>query len=167
MQIDCQAPIGGLIKAYLSHLAPALGAADPATSRTLVTQLVGLIAVEHGLARDAGDIGREALASAKLVQAKQFIATYLTDPRLTPSWIAKHCGVSLRRLYLLFEPTGVSVGEYVTAERLERCQAMLKDPNFAHRSVTEIAQAAGFESAATFYRAFKRRFGFRPSELRM
>jgi AraC-like DNA-binding protein len=43
---------------------------------------------------------------------------------------------------------------------------MLKDSKFAALSVTEIAQAAGFESS-TFYRAFKRRFGLRPSELRL
>jgi transcriptional regulator GlxA family with amidase domain len=129
--------------------------------------LAGLIAIEHDLARDGGEVGRAALASAKLVQAKQLIATHLTDPRLTPPWIATRCGVSLRRLHMLFESTGASVSEFVTAERLDRCYSMLKDPTHGHRSVIDIAQVCGSESAATFYRAFRRRFGLRPSELRM
>ncbi|MBL8942370.1 MAG: helix-turn-helix domain-containing protein [Myxococcales bacterium] len=52
------------------------------------------------------------------------------------------------------------------AARLDRCRAQLLDPAHAHRSISEIAFALGFTSAAHFSRAFRARFGRSPRTLR-
>jgi AraC-like DNA-binding protein len=72
----------------------------------------------------------------------------------------------LRQLYLLFEPTGISFAEYVTQRRLLRCRAALKSPTGFRRSVADIAFGWGFNSLATFYRAFQHEFGVPPAALR-
>jgi AraC-like DNA-binding protein len=69
-------------------------------------------------------------------------------------------GISLRQLHMLFEPTGTSFARYVTQRRLQHCRAALTSP--AARSVADIAFGWGFNSLATFYRAF----GLSPTAVR-
>lgn len=47
---------------------------------------------------------------------------------------------------------------FVNNWRVEQAELLLNDKKHAHRSVTEIALMCGFESTATFYRAYKRRY---------
>jgi AraC-like DNA-binding protein len=72
----------------------------------------------------------------------------------------------LRQLHLLFEPTGTSFAQYVTQHRLQQCRAALASPTGLTRSVADIAFGWGFNSLATFYRAFEREFGLPPNALR-
>ena len=56
--------------------------------------------------------------------------------------------------------------QYVTQRRLSQCRAALASPTGADRSVADIAFGWGFNSLATFYRAFEREFGLSPTALR-
>jgi AraC-like DNA-binding protein len=95
-----------------------------------------------------------------------YIALHLPEPDLTPASVAAAMRISVRQLHLLFEPTGTSFAEHVLDRRLEECRAMLQGPSGRDRSVTEIAYAWGFNNLASFYRAFRRRFGVSPGNLR-
>ena len=53
---------------------------------------------------------------------------------------------------------------FVNNWRAEQAERMLNDPQFARHSITQIALLCGFDSAATFYRAYKRRYGRLPRE---
>jgi AraC-like DNA-binding protein len=66
----------------------------------------------------------------------------------------------------LFEPTGISFAQYVVRRRLLQCRAALASPTTTKRSVADIAFGCGFNSLATFYRAFEREFGMPPTALR-
>jgi AraC-like DNA-binding protein len=56
--------------------------------------------------------------------------------------------------------------EFLLDRRLARAHRMLSDPRFAERSITSIAFDVGFGDLSYFDRAFRRRFGETPSDVR-
>jgi transcriptional regulator GlxA family with amidase domain len=58
------------------------------------------------------------------------------------------------------------VAQFIIAERLEQARRELCDPRAADRSITQIAMACGFKSAAHFSRRFAARFDRSPTEAR-
>lgn len=73
-------------------------------------------------------------------------------------------GISRTRLYQLFEASG-GVLNYIRKRRLLQAYADLSN-SADHRPISEIAEAAGFEVAANFTRAFIHEFGLSPREIR-
>ncbi len=59
--------------------------------------------------------------------------------------------------------TGMTVGDWLTAERLQRSQMLLESSD---HSVEAVAQMAGFASPISFRQRFKARFNLSPSEWR-
>ena len=74
--------------------------------------------------------------------------------------------VSLRYVQMLFEQEGTTFSQYVIGQRLLRAYRMLTNLRFADRSITSVAFDAGFGDLSYFNRAFRRRFGGTPSEIR-
>jgi AraC-like DNA-binding protein len=107
------------------------------------------------------------LRAARLEAAKLHIDQHLAEPGLTPPSTAAALGISLRQLHLLLEPTGTSFAQYVAQRRLQQCRDALASPTGMGRSVADIAFGWGFNSLATFYRAFEREFGLPPAALRI
>ncbi len=124
-----------------------------------VMQLLGAAKVRE-LARAAGVPWRVKAALA-LIDAE------LADPELDASRVAQAQGISRRRLdELMVAHTGATLSAKIWLRRLEQAASDLLDERFGSRTVTQIAFAAGFEDAAHFTRAFKRRYGCAPSEWR-
>jgi AraC-like DNA-binding protein len=121
-----------------------------------------LVAVACGAA--AGE-HREAVSAARLAEARRYVDRHLAEPGLTAEKAAAALKISVRQLYLLFEPSGESFARYVTRRRLEECRAAFLDP-VGGRSTTDIAFAWGFNSLATFHRNFREAFGITPGEVR-
>ena len=90
----------------------------------------------------------------------------LADLALSPEGVAAHFGISRATLYRLFEQEGGFVN-YVRAQRLRQCHAILADRSQTHRSVAEIALTYGFSDASNFTRAYRRASGMSPRETRM
>jgi AraC-like DNA-binding protein len=164
--ISAGAPLGSLLGiafdgavAQLPHLSPNLGDA-------VLANLCGLAALACGASDEGRWSGRASLRAAQLEAAKRNIDQHLAEPGLTPASTAAALGVSVRYLHLLFEPTGISFARYVVRRRLLQCRAALASPTTAKRSVADIAFGWGFNSLATFYRAFEREFGMPPTALR-
>ena len=98
---------------------------------------------------------------------KTFIESRLDDPELSVDAIAQACGMSIRSVHRAFETEpGGSVSNYVWIRRLSRCAAELRNPGQAHRPITEVCFAWGFNSTSHFSRLFKERFGVTPREYR-
>ena len=104
--------------------------------------------------------------SERLRQVKGHIERNLGNPLLSPERVSAACSMSVRALHYLFKGTGQSVSEYIWERRLQRCREALQMPAERHRTVTEIALAAGFNSMSHFSSAFRRRFGVTPSDAR-
>jgi AraC-like DNA-binding protein len=92
------------------------------------------------------------------VRIKFWIETHLTED-LSGERIATACGVSVRHLNRLFAREGTSLMHHVWERRLARCRRDLTDTAMAHRSIGEIALAAGFKDLSHFSRAYRARYG--------
>ncbi|MCG5480370.1 helix-turn-helix transcriptional regulator [Sinorhizobium alkalisoli] len=97
-------------------------------------------------------------------RAHRYIHLHLNSAELTPDAICRAVGISRTRLYQLFEQSG-GVLNYIRKRRLQHAYAALSDPTDS-RSIAEIAEAAGFDVAANFTRAFSHEFGLSPREIR-
>jgi AraC-like DNA-binding protein len=67
----------------------------------------------------------------------------------------------LQRLFK--HQTGVSMGEWLSEQRLQRAAHLLAN---SYLSVKEIAYSVGYEHASSFTRAFERRFAQAPARYR-
>jgi AraC-like DNA-binding protein len=107
---------------------------------------------------------RPALEAAMLSRARQYIAQRLAEATLSPERICRDIGISRRSLYRLFEPLG-GVSRYIQDCRVERIYELLQTEPDAN-SIADIAARHGFENKEVFWRAFKRRFGVTPGDVR-
>jgi AraC-like DNA-binding protein len=160
-------PLGSLLgtatdaaKAQMPLLADELGEA-------VLRNLCGLVALACGAFDEATDQGRDSPRSAQLAAARRHVDLHLADPGLTPANAAAALGISPRQLHRLFEPTGSTFARYVLRQRLLQCRDTIAGVTGTGRSVTDIAFGWGFNSMATFYRAFVSEFGNPPAMLRV
>jgi AraC-like DNA-binding protein len=101
----------------------------------------------------------DTLRAAQILGVKQYIARNLAQPDLSPSTIAAANHISVRYLHWLFEPTGITVSQYVIRQRLLRCRRELSSALMRNRTITEIAFSWGFQDVTHFSRRFKLEFG--------
>jgi AraC-like DNA-binding protein len=99
-------------------------------------------------------------------RVKFYISSHLDDPELSIAKLADLTHCSKRYLHMVFRPENLSISDFILRARLERCRADLLNPKLAHRSITAIAYAWGFNNSNHFSRCFKREFGVAPRELR-
>lgn len=57
---------------------------------------------------------------------------------------------------------GISIGKYVADRRMKEAERLLKD---GKTKIIDVAGLAGYESVASFYRAFRNRFGCTPKQM--
>jgi AraC-like DNA-binding protein len=89
------------------------------------------------------------------------------DTALTASRVAKEQGISRRRLdEIMRQSVSTSLTGQIWSRRLMQAAADLAEPQRSGHSVAQIAFASGFEDAAHFTRAFKRRYDCTPREWR-
>jgi AraC-like DNA-binding protein len=93
---------------------------------------------------------------------KLYIASHLGDPELSLAKLASSTGCTKRYLHMAFQPEKISISDYILKQRVERCRDDLLNPDFAHRSITEIAYSWGFNNSNHFSRCFKQAFGLSP-----
>ena len=159
-------PLGSLLgaaidaaKAQAPLLADNLGEA-------VLRNLCGLVALACGASDEGTEQGRDSPRSAQLAAIKRYVDLHLADPGLTPASAAVALGISVRQLHRLFEPNGTTFAQYILRQRLLRCRDTIAGATGTGRSVVDIALGWGFNSMATFYRAFASEFGGPPAALR-
>lgn len=105
----------------------------------------------------------DAISGGLQERARQFVQMNLFNPRLSAKLLMRELAVSRTRLYRLFEPAG-GVNRYIQHRRLLDAHSALANPR-EQRRILDIAEQRCFDSA-DFSRAFKREFGYSPSEVR-
>jgi AraC-like DNA-binding protein len=156
-----------LLTRYVGLIGETESLTAPSLRREIVTHIHDLMALAIGATRDAaaGAVNRGARA-ARLAAIKDDIAQRLAEPDLSVGTIAARHRIKPRWLQRLFETEGTTFTDYVLAERLARAHRMLAEPCFADAKISTIALDVGFGDLSYFNRAFRRRYGMRPSELR-
>lgn len=99
-----------------------------------------------------------------LERARGIVHAKLFDPSFNAEVLSRDLAISRTGLYRMFEPFG-GVMHYIQHQRLLDAHAALADPNDKRR-IIEIAEQRCFSDGAEFSRAFKREFGYTPSEVR-
>jgi len=106
------------------------------------------------------------LRAARLCAIKIGIANNLNRPSLSVTDVAASHGVSPRYVQTLFEAEGITFSEFVLSQRLALVLRMLVNRRFADRTIGDIVREAGLANSSHFSRAFRRRYGGTPSDVR-
>lgn len=104
------------------------------------------------------------IRAARLELIKKYVADRVSDAALNVQAVAKRHGVTPRYVQQLFERDGTTFTHFVRDRRLELAFDRLAEGSSA--SVAHIAFESGFSDLSNFNRAFRRRFGVTPSEIR-
>ncbi|NVO14527.1 MAG: AraC family transcriptional regulator [Rhodoplanes sp.] len=156
-----------LLIAYIDRLRTVGPPADPELGRLVEAHLIDLIAFTARPNDDTRDrAAARAIPAARLAAMRDDVAANLSRMTLSAREVARRHGVSERYVQLLFEQSGTSFSRFVTAARLERAMAMLRDPGCAHLRVGDIAFAVGFADLTTFNRNFRHAYGDTPRAIR-
>ncbi|PTL78875.1 helix-turn-helix domain-containing protein [Vitiosangium sp. GDMCC 1.1324] len=158
---------GGMAQLLAEHVrsliraAPALTVKDaPHFARATQQMVTACLAPSQDSLAEA----RPQLQATLAMQARRYIERNLMEPDLSSEQIRVALGLSRSSLYQLFESFN-GVARYIQGRRLERIHAALGDPA-EHRRIADIAYDYGFTNEAHFSRAFRRRFGYAPKEVR-
>lgn len=158
-----QSPLFPFLRAELGTLARH-GASLQGPQQALVLDIVvelALAAMRSVESGQASDRDPEAL----VLSAQRLIQRRLADPHLNAESLARLLGVSRATLYRAFAEQQRTVGGYLREARLQRAYHMLQRAPAAI-SIGEIAAQCGMLDNAAFSRAFRQRFGLRPTDVR-
>jgi AraC-like DNA-binding protein len=143
------------------------GQAPSGLQRMGVGHVHDLLAVLVGATRDAMEVveGR-GLSAARMRAIKDDVARNLARADLSVAALAMRHRVTPRYIQMLFEGEGTTFTAFVLEARLARAHRMLSDPRLAGAKVIAIALDCGFADLSYFNRAFRRRYGATPSDVR-
>ncbi len=162
---DCKAL--RLLTSYVGVLQEIASPAEPDLCRLIVNQIYDLVAVTIGASRDATEVANgRGIRAARLRAIKTDIAGNLGRGDLSADALAASHGISPRYLRALFESEATSFSDFVLGQRLVRAHRMLCDPLRSSSTIGVIAYDCGFGDLSYFYRAFRRKYGATPSDVR-
>ncbi len=94
------------------------------------------------------------------------VGQHLRDPDLSIERIAQALNCSKRHLHNAFSDEDDTLAHHILRRRLQACMRDLRHPDFAHKTITEIAFSWGFNNGAHFSRVFREHTGLSPSGFR-
>ena len=154
-----------LIK-YLDAVLTADELSDPVIARSASAHILDLVSLALGTCGDHAEMARIGAMAARLRALKSDIVSMLGRNDLSSELVAGRHGISARYVRKLFAQDGTSFTGYLLAERLTKVGLMLRDPRHAHLTVAQLAHGSGFNDISYFNRAFRRRFGATPTDVR-
>ena len=156
-----------LLTSYVHLLEDAQKLTTPAVWQLAVQHVYDLAALALGATRDAAEIANgRGVRAARLHAIKTEILNGLNRHDLSLAGVAMRHRVSPRYVQMLFESDGTTFSRFLLDQRLKRAHRMLSDPRLAERTISAIAYEAGFDDLSHFNRAFRRRYGETPSDVR-
>ncbi len=156
-----------VLTTYLRDLDDKQGLTGAEVRGLVVGHIFALIAMVLNSARDAALASRAATPSAaRLRTIKQYINEHLADQDLSIARVASANRLSPRQVQRLFEADDLTFSEFLLLKRLQSVHAVLTDLRQSHRSISDIALAAGFGDVSYFNRAFRTHYGASPTAIR-
>ena len=149
--------------AFLRRAIAGCNAADTARIEALAGALLCALSAAGPARQPLFTPDRFAWYAARVDRAKEMMQARYSEP-LSLSAVAKDCGMSVFHFARVFaELEGQPPHRFLTAVRLSRACTRLHEG----ASVTETCYAVGFGSLSHFTTAFRRRYGVRPSDVRV
>lgn len=134
---------------------------DPQARNALGETILGLVRI--ALLEHSGDAKSLSQRWITRERAKEYVERRLGEPGLDAEAIARALNCSKRTLHYAFEDEDESLHQHIWGLRLEAARRDLESIH-GKRSITDIAFARGFSSAAHFSRAFRSRYGASPRQ---
>jgi AraC-like DNA-binding protein len=140
---------------------------DVVGQQMMAQHLTDLISLLLGTGAEQADrLDTEGRAAAQLDLIRADALRDLDNQELTIAGLARRYGLSARHAQRLFERTGNTFTEFVLEQRLLLAHRQLSNPQHRHSKISDIAHSAGFSDLSYFNRAFRKRFGATPSDIR-
>lgn len=139
---------------------------DTRLQNMIVTHVCNMIEILFNFTKYDTENKLGKLREARLYAIKNDILTCLDQENLSLAMMAERHSVSIRYIQKLFEFEGMTFSEYVRTERLAKAHRMLVDPQLVNCPIGVIGYEAGFTDLSHFNRAFRRRYGATPSDVR-
>ena len=157
-----------LLRRYIVLIAQDGALATSELQRAAVAHVYDLAAVTLGAVAGRGELARNrGVRAVRLEAIKADIIAHLEDGNLSVVMVADRQRMTPRYLQKLFETDGTSFSEFVVGQRLAKAHRMLTNPLCSPRAISNIAYDVGFNDLSYFNRAFRRRYGATPSEVRL
>lgn len=137
---------------------------EASLGRMMADHLIELLALAVGATRDATEMARgNGLHAARFSAVRQDIERNFGDPDLSVAGLAIRHGLSPRAVQRLFEAEGTTFTAHLLERRLAQAHCALRHNTL---KITAVAYDCGFGDVSYFNRAFRRRYGAAPSEVR-
>ncbi len=156
--IRCDYGAGALLSQMLGAV---VGNAATIGDVDLTGMTLELLAAALGLGAEGGMQIPESRRAMSLCDITHFIDAHMDSPDLSPTSIAAHFNISVRRLYRLVRSGGWTPASLIWSRRLARARELLTQ-NAHHAPIIEVALACGFKDGAHFSRAYRKAFGHPP-----
>jgi len=156
-------PLGTIMIDFLNAVAAQAHALSPHAASAISGELVNLLALTLGGARDTPGASTS-LRHGLRESIARHIEAHVADPHLSAASVAAHFGISVRYLHKVFEEHERSFGQTVIDCRLERCARDLAA--HGHQRIADIAFRWGFNDISHFNRRFRARFALSPRDYR-
>lgn len=159
-------PEPALVMGYAQLLAgsPALSEPLLQSARSHLQELMASMLTPAG--QGTQPPGSDAVDVPRLALIQRDILARIAQPELSLAQIARLHHLTPRQVQRLFAREGTCFSDFVRGARLERVRAALADPGQRHRRVLQIVLDNGFDDFSAFSRAFRRRFGMTPTDVR-
>jgi AraC-like DNA-binding protein len=165
LRLSPDRPVADLAATYFGRLATnptVFGAGAEAIGQPSIELVRALITTQL----PDPSLAREPLAETLQLRVMEYVRANLAEPDLTAAAIAAKHHISVRHLYNILARSGISLGDWVRAQRLEQCRRDLAKPGANSVTIAFIAQRWGFADATNFGRTFKAAYGMSPREWR-
>jgi AraC-like DNA-binding protein len=159
-------PVVDTAAAFFSRLVRNQSAMDQADAARLAQPCIELIRAVLTTTVGRDDLAGGPLHDTLTQRVMAYLRLHLAERDLTADRIAAAHHVSVRQLYLTLSRAGISLGDWVRAERLTECRRELASPAHAHLTIEAVARRWGFTSAPHFSRIFRTVYGMSPREWR-
>lgn len=139
----------------------------PELAAAFTDHVCDLLALALGPTPEAAEQAKmRGLPAARLRAMQDDVRKACRRPDLSVHSIAAQHGVSTRYVQRIFEEAGTTFTQYLTDQRLACAYRALRRPSSSQVPISTIAFDCGFSDVSHFNRAFRRRFGCTPSEVR-
>lgn len=156
-----------LLTSYLEGALSGSALSSALLANAVASHMAELIALSIAPASAATPpANRPGVRAARLAVIKADIEQHLTDGSLTAATLAARHRISARYLHKLFEDEEMTYSQFVLDHRLSLAYRKLRQPLYAARTISSIANDAGFGDLSYFNRTFRRRYGITPSDAR-
>jgi AraC-like DNA-binding protein len=153
--------------AYARAIPGQFGSTQGGTLRLMASHVHDLVAAVAGNDReDPGAAVGGGLRVAQLHAVKADVIAGIGHGDVTISRVAARQRITSRTIQRLFEEDGSTFSAFKLEQQLTYARRLLHTSVGTHRTIADLAYAAGFSDVSYFHRTFRRRFGATPSEFR-